>query len=256
MKPSNIFCRWFPSWFRPSWDECTIASLWDGGNAEKRMMNTLSPRMSDGKFRDYLNWQRDRGCNTAHVFVSNQADGENAGYSIYGGSASNWRIDKAAVKTMLARARAYRRAGMGVVLWLLADDSGAMNRVLLADPGRYMRDLAATGLLRYASMICLGLEMGEYMGASQAQSLRDAVRKVWRGKVATHDVSGSIKFVGFGDVVFAQVKPTASDSEMLRFAAMVKATGKPGGIIECDRHPNRERCEKLIAAGLPFVGNW
>jgi len=219
------------------------------------MMNTLSPRMSDGKFRDYLKWQRDRGCNTAHLFVSNQADGENAGYSIYGGSASNWRIDKAAVKTMLARARAYRRAGMGVVLWLLADDSGAMNRVLLADPGRYMRDLKKTGLLRYASIVCLGLEMSEYVGGN-AGNLLNAVRGVWDGKVATHDISGSLRYAGYGDIVFAQVKPTVSDSEMLRFAALVKGTGKPGGIIECDRHANRERCEKLIDAGLPFVGNW
>ena len=61
---------------------------------------------------------------------------------------------------------------------------------------------------------------------------------------------------GYGDIVFAQVKPTVSASAMLRFAALVKGTGKPGGIIECDRHANRERCQKLIDAGLPFVGNW
>jgi hypothetical protein len=255
MKPGNILCRLFPGWFRPSWDACLTASLWDGANAEKRMMNTLSPRMSDGKFRDYLDWQRDRGCDTAHVFVANQADGENAGYSIYRGLTGT-AIDQQAVKVMLARVRAYRRAGMGVVLWLMADDSGALNRALLADPGRYMRDLAATGILRYASMICLGLEMGEYMNAAQAGALRDAVRRVWRGKIATHDVSDSIRFAGFGDVAFGQVKPDCPEANLVRFMALLKATGKPAGVVECDRHPNRARCEKLIAAGLPFVGNW
>ena len=255
MRPTNLLCRLFPAWFRPSWDECTIASLWDGGNAERRMMNTLSPHMGDGKFRDYLKWQRDRGCNTAHVFVSNQADGECAGYCIYGRAVS-WTLDAATVKLMLARVKAYRRAGMGVVLWLLADDSGAMNKALLDGVELFAKDLKKTGLLKYASMVCLGLEMSEYMGTEQARALLDAVRKVWRGKVATHDVSGSIRFAGFGDVVFGQVKPTCTDAEMMRFAAMVKATGRPGGIIECDRHPNRERCQKLIDAGLPFVGNW
>jgi hypothetical protein len=254
MKPGNILCRLFPAWFRPSWDACLTASLWDGANAEQRMMNTLSPRMAEAKFRDYLDWQKDRGCDTAHVFTANQADGEFAGYSIYKGLTGT-AIDPQAVKVMLARVRAYRRAGMGVVLWLMADDSGALNRALLADPGRYMRDLAATGILRYASMVCLGLEMSEYVG-DKAGALRDAVRSVWRGKVATHDVSNSIRYAGFGDIVFGQVKPSCPEAEMLRFAALVRATGKPGGIIECDRHPNRERCEKLIAAGLPFVGNW
>jgi hypothetical protein len=255
MKPTNILCRLFPAWFRPSWDECTTASLWDGGNAERRMMNTLSPRMSDGKFRDYLDWQKHRGCNTAHVFVANQADGEHAGYSIYCGLTGT-AIDQQSVKVMIARVKAYRRAGMCVVLWLMADDSGALNKALLADPGRYMRDLKATGLLRYASMVCLGLELSEYIGGGGAGALRDLLREVWSGAVATHDVSGSLRYAPYGDVVFGQVKPTASDSEMLRFAALLKATGRPGGIIECDRHPNRERCQKLIDAGLPFVGNW
>ena len=254
MKASSLLCRWLPSWFRPSWDECTTASLWDGGNAERRMMNTLSPHMGDGKFRDYLKWQRDRGCNTAHLFVSNQADGECAGYCIYGRAVS-WTLDAATVKVMLARVKAYRRAGMGVVLWLLADDSGAMNKALLDGVELFAKDLKKTGLLKYASMVCLGLEMSEYVGGNAA-NLLNVVRGVWDGKVATHDVSGSLRYAAYCDIFFGQVKPTASDSDMLRFAAMVKATGKPGGIIECDRHPNRERCEKLIAAGLPFVGNW
>lgn len=254
MRPTNLLCRLFPAWFRPSWDECTTASLWDGPNAEKRMMNTLSPRMIDGKFRDYLKWQRDRGCNTAHVFVSNQADGECAGYCIYGRAVS-WTLDAATVKVMLARVKAYRRAGMGVVLWLLADDSGAMNKALLDGVELFAKDLKKTGLLKYASIVCLGLEMSEYVGGN-AGNLLNAVRGVWDGMVATHDVSGSLRYAGYGDIVFAQVKPTSSDSEMLRFAAMVKGTGKPAGIIECDRHANRERCQKLIDAGLPFVGNW
>ena len=39
-------------------------------------------------------------------------------------------------------------------------------------------------------------------------------------------------------------------------AATAVIANLAAGVIECDRHPNRARCEKLIAAGLPFVGNW
>lgn len=30
MKANSWLCRWLPGWFRPSWDECTLASCWDG----------------------------------------------------------------------------------------------------------------------------------------------------------------------------------------------------------------------------------
>jgi hypothetical protein len=256
LKPTNLLCRWFPGWFVPAWERCTLASLWDGDNAAKRMMNTLSPHMRDAKFKTYLKWQRARGCNATHVFVANQGDGENAGYSVYGGVTVTWAVHKPTVKLMRARMKAYRRAGMGVVVWLLADDSNAMNRMLLADPMRYVRDLDAEGVFDYASMICLGLELSEYTSVAEAGRLESALRGKWKGKVATHDVSGSLKFAGLGDIVFGQVEPATSDADMLAFGARLKSTGKPGGIIEHSRGPNRARSEKLIAAGLPFVGNW
>ena len=63
-----------------------LSSCWNGANASQRMMNTLSPGMSDAKFQQYLNWQKPRTldgygrANVAHVFLSNRRDGENAGY--------------------------------------------------------------------------------------------------------------------------------------------------------------------------------
>ncbi|NLF23105.1 MAG: hypothetical protein GX590_08080, partial [Lentisphaerae bacterium] len=52
----------------PEWDEATLSSNWGGDNARLRMMNVLSPNMSDGTFRDRVDWMKARGVNTAHVF--------------------------------------------------------------------------------------------------------------------------------------------------------------------------------------------
>lgn len=62
----------------PSWRDCVHASCWDGANASRRMMNILSPHFPDAKFREYRDWMRSRGCDTAHVFLANQGDGEGA----------------------------------------------------------------------------------------------------------------------------------------------------------------------------------
>jgi hypothetical protein len=257
---ATAFCLWW-FWLRllpPSWKRCTLASLWDGPNAERRMMNMLSPHFSDGKFRDYLKWQKKtRDCNTVHLFLANWRDGEGGGYSIYGPNAViDWHIDKNHVKVMTERILECRKAGMAVVPWLFADDSTAWNRRLLSDPDRYVRDLVKQGLLKYAAMVCVGLELDEYASDAQVAATVAALRKHWGGKVATHHVSNSLRFAHHGDIVFAQVNPSTSDADMLAFAARVRQTGKPCGIIEHRRNPDRPRSRKLIDAGLPFVGNW
>ena len=253
------FCLWW-FWLRllpVDWRKCTLASLWDGSDAQRRMMNMLSPSMSDGKFRDYLKWQKkDRGANTVHLILANQGDGENAVYSIYG-PGIDWTVDKGVAEKMLERIKECRKAGMGVVMWLITDDSSAMNKLILSDPARYVGDLKKLGLFKFASIVCLGLELSDSARTvAPIAALEEALRKVYKGKVATHDVSMSLRFAGLGDIVFAQVQPETSDAAMLAFATKVKATGKPCGIIEHRRNPDRARCELLIKAGLPFVGNW
>jgi hypothetical protein len=239
----------------PSWEDATKASCWNGGNAEQRMMNIPSPTMSDGTVKGYVAWMRGRNVNTAHVIICNKADGEHAGYCVYG-SDIDWTVDDKAVAVMNKRIGLLRREGWAVVVWLMTDDSTAWNKKLLAKPEQYLADVKKAGLLDEASIVCLGLEMSEYMTVPEAVRLEAATRKVYKGKIATHDVSGSLRFAGLGDIVFAQVSPETSDAAMMAFAAKVKATGKPCGIIEHRRNPDRARCEKLIAAGLPFVGNW
>ena len=111
------------------WDDCTKSSNWTGKNAAKRMMNILSPHMPDQVFEERLSFMKGRGCNTVNVFLSNKADGEYGGYSIYG-SAITWIINKDYTSKMEARIKRLYNEGFGIVLWLMADDDGGWNKTL------------------------------------------------------------------------------------------------------------------------------
>lgn len=254
MKPGNLLCRLLPTWFTPAWDTCTLASCWSGGNASFRHMNAFG--MDDAKFKASVKFQLDRGCNTVHLIVTNQGDGGNAGYSPYGAGVS-WTLDKAACKRMRERMAYCRRRGLGVVLWLLTDDSGAWVRELSGNWPRYCDDVKRAGLLRYASTVVLALEANEYLSATQIASLARACRDVWRGMVGVHQTSGQMSYSGVGDVFFAQVQPGTSHAAIASFVQRCKAaTGKPVNMFEMERGPDRDRSQAALKAGAFAVGNW
>jgi len=68
----------------PSWDKTTKASCWQGGDAEVRHMNILSPHMPEETFKARVKWAKDRKCNTVHqalqMLISElrRHDGDNA----------------------------------------------------------------------------------------------------------------------------------------------------------------------------------
>lgn len=255
-KPSNLLCKWFPRWFVPRWDRCNKASCWDGSNARFRMMNILSPHFSEGKVRDYLKWQKGRGCNTVHLILCNRADGEGGGYSIYGNGIS-WSVDKAWVTLARERIAQCRREGFAVVLWGATDDDGGWNRQLLADPARYMRDLDKAGLLDYCSIFVLGLEMTEWgCSVSQITAYRDAVRSVYDGKIATHHNSDRVDYANLGDILMYQTSPGKSAAQIRALTARALSTGKPVNFFELSRNPARELCIEAFEAGAFGVGNW
>lgn len=235
----------------------SLASCWEGSNAQTRHMNELSHKFTDEQIGKRLDWARDRGCNTVHWFLTNQGDGEGAGYSFYGGEPKLGSIDEAAVARMAKRCEMALTRGLAVVFWLLADDSSKWNKTMLANPGQFAADLKKTGLLKYASCLVLGLEMNEYMGSSQANALAAAVRGIWGGKVGTHHTSGKATFAGLGDVVFWQVDPGKSESQIKSAVTTAKKqTGKPVVMFEMARNPNRGLSNAAIAAGADGVGNW
>lgn len=240
----------------PAWSACTKASCWNGSNAQQRMMNILSPAFTDAKFAQYRDWMLSIGCNTAHVFLSNKADGEGGGYCVYGASWS-WKVDAATVKLMRERMADLRAHGLAVVVWLFADDSGVWNEVAKKDFPRYCADLQEVGLLGQASIVVAGLELNEYYSSGEVAALCAAIRKVWAGRVGTHQTSGRYDYAAHADICFYQVNPGQSPSFIKSEAARVKkATGKPLNFFELDRQPNRALCDAAFAGGAFGVGNW
>jgi hypothetical protein len=241
------------------WKDCSKASCWDGSNAQTRMMNILSPHMSETEFKARVKWTLKRGCNCLHLFVCNKADGEYAGYSIYGGGDVTplSRSPNSGIVSMMTKRITYaRRQGLGIVLWLMADDSSAWNRALLANPAQYAYDLKKTGLLSYASTVVLGLEINEYASALSVRSLSYYISKVYGGKIGVHHTSSSTAFANYGDILFYQTNPGLNAAQIKAAAAKALATGKPVNYFELARNPQRELSQAALAAGCFGVGNW
>ena len=247
-RTKNKILRWFGK--VPSWKKCRLASCWDGANASRRMMNILSPHMGDEKFRSYVKWMEDRGCDTAHVIMINQADGENAGY--------NLATDAGAAKNAKRRIAYLRKRGFAVVPWLVTDDSPKLAADLFAHAEERCRALADAGLFREASYVVLGLEMDEYGSEAQWQRVRNALKSVCKRKVGVHHTSGNrLQFAHLGDIVLGQLDPkAATESAIKNQIAIIKGKGKAAVGFEYERSPNRQKAQWALDAGAVGVGNW
>lgn len=241
----NLFCYWLG--IVPGWNKCTKASCWDGSNAQRRMMNILSPKFGDAKFKEYVAWMEGRGCNTAHVFFANRGDGEGAGY---------YATDD--VKLSQKRIKYLRLHGFAVVAWLMADDSRDYATAMFRNPDAYVRDMNEKGLFKHVSFVCLGLEMDEYGTASDWAKVAAAVRKYLpKMKVATHHTSGHTNFAALGEIVCDQLDPKSATPARIRESVnRIRAMGKQVVGFEYERHPSRERAEAALQAGAFGVGNW
>ena len=239
------------------WDECTKSSNWTGKNAAKRMMNILSPHMPDQVFEDRLSFMKGRGCNTVNVFVSNKADGEYGGYSIYG-SAITWIINKDYTSKMEARIKRLYNEGFGIVLWLMADDDGGWNKTLSGKFSTYVNDIKELGWFDYASTVVLGLELDEYWNANQVAAGMNALRGAYSGKTGVHMTSGKWDWVAVADILFYQTAPgkTAAQIENETKNIVAKCKGKPVCFFEMERNENRALCEAAFKGGAFSVGNW
>ena len=224
-----------------------IASCWGGSNASKRMMNVLAPRMSKNTFQDRLKFMLDRGCTVAHVILANGGDGESAGYAA-------WR--DADRSYMLERFRAIEAAGLVPVPWLITDDSASMRKELFANPERLIRNMA--DFILGAPYCVLGLEMDEDKATlGEWRKVRDALRKIYAGPVATHHTSGNnFAFASLGDIVLGQLNPGCTESQVAAQIATIRQMGKRAVGFEYDRGPNRKLAVAALKAGAEGCGNW
>ena len=239
----------------PAWNKCTKSSNWHGANAQMRMMNMLSPHMPDSAFNERLNFIKSRGCNTVNLFLANKANGEYAGYCIYGND-FDWSIDKNYVNVMLKRIKKFRKEKLAVVIWLMSDDSSAFAKAAASNSTKYINDLSDLGFFKDASIVVLGLELSEYWNANQVNSMKNALVKKWKGKVGTHDVNGKCPFQAFGDILFYQISPTTDQNKIKNGCAKALSYGKPVNFFESARQENRQNCETAFAMGCYAVGNW
>ena len=243
-----------------AWDECTKSTNWWGRNAAHRAMNALSPAFSENKFKEYIKYQMDRGCNHVNLFVCNKADGEGAGYSIWGKAPFSGSAKNATSKMMIKRLEYCRSQGLGIWIWLLADDSADWNKKILSNPSQYAKDLKDAGFLddTLISGVCLGLEMEEYCNSNQANGLYKAIKSQWKGKIGTHSVSDKFSFAAFGDVVFLQVNPGTDKTKICNFVNNVAAkTGKKICMFEMEREPDNSKSKYVLEHSKAFsVGNW
>jgi len=239
----------------PAWDKCIHASCWNGSNAQQRMMNMLSPHMSKEKFESYLEWMSERGCDTVHLILANRRDGENAGYCIYG-KEWGWNINKPYCDTMLARVARLRRAGFAVVMWLFTDDSAPYAKEAKKRFSKYVADLDSLGFFDHASIVCAGLELDEYFRIGEVASLIGEIRKVYDGKIATHQKPGKWDYSAHADICFYQINPGQSIDWIHEKARQMSIGGKPILFHEIERQPARDKCEAALSGGAFGVGNW
>lgn len=243
----------------PEWKDATLSSNWNGSNAQERMMNILSPNMSDAKFNQRVAFMKSRGVNTAHVFTMNKADGECAGYSPFGKNFTSYTVDKAFADVMTKRIKALRKNGWAVVLWLAADDSNAWTKDVASNAAKaekYVKAIKDLGWFDMASTVVVGLEMNEYWNLNQAALMANTVRKHYKGKIGTHHTSGQAPFAGLGDILFWQCEPGKSVQAIKADTAKALRFGKPVNFFELQRNPNRKLCEAAMNAGAFAVGNW
>ena len=246
---------------KPSVPKYLLSSCWNGANASQRMMNTLSPGMSDAKFQQYLNWQKSRTldgygrANVAHVFLSNRRDGENAGYCIYGNE-WDWTVEQGFVDLMKARIKAYRKEGFQVVGWVLADDSAPYASAAKQNFDKTMADLKAAGILDDLCMVVYGLEWDEYLSSGDMEKLTAAVAKYFTGPTGSHGTSG--KVFPYGEYMFYQVNPGKTEAWLANETRRVKAAigGRKLIMFEIERQPAPAKCKKIMDTGAAVgVGN-
>ncbi len=230
------------------WKDCRYSSNWNGSNASKRMMNLVSPKFSDAKVREYLDWQQSVGCDHCHLLLVNEADGEGAGYDAL--------ADAKAREVALARVRQIRARGMGVVAWIVADDSNNYRKRIFADPAKYASGLK--DFMPYLSYICLGLEMNEGEGSSAKwKSLRDAIKAAgWTGPFATHHTSGKGTHASLGSIVMDQLEPSCTTADIAKSVKALRGKGYEVCGFEYSRGPDAAKAKAALDAGAFSCGNW
>lgn len=233
------------------WTKCRLSRGWEDA-AHMRHMNNLSPHMPDGEFKRRVRDMAKAGCDHAHVFLCNKADGQYAGY----------RPDPSTAPLMARRMGYMRKHGLAVFAWLMADDSTAWAKEFAEKT--YQRDIAEwqrMGLFRDVSAVVIGLEVNEYWKRGQCEAIAKACaeRLPDRVGIGIHMTSGQWEWARIGAIDFLeyqQTNGTVSQRANEIVAVRGKLGGKRVGAFEMAWSPDHNLCLAMLKAGAWSVGNW
>lgn len=236
-----------------------LASCWRGDGAQDRLMNILSPQISEQRFLEYVAWAKGRGCNTWHLALNNQGDGEGAGYCLYGRN-WDWIEDPLYVAHFLRRMKHLRNEKFTLYGWDFMDQSEDFFEAALKHYSHHIRDLRDAGILKLLNVFVPGLELNEYANLEQVKFMVKTIRRYWNRRIGTHQTSDRYDYAKLSgvDICLLQTSPGKSPDQIKSLArAAVKGTGKPVVFFELDRHENRELCEAALSVkGIIGAGNW
>lgn len=159
--------------------------------AKTRMMNILSTHITRDQFKGYVNTMKGSGANFAYLYTMNQGDGPWTPQSFYQGHDIGGTINESDLDEMKQRMQYIRDQGMGIIIWLRADDSGGFNRTSKAKQEKYQADVVEH-FDKYASAYVVGLEADEYMNASSTNSYAAQLQSLTSKEIGVHLTGGNI----------------------------------------------------------------
>ena len=225
--------------------------LWD--NAATRCMNMFSPGCDRARFEAAIGRMKAMGCNMAYAYTVNAADGP-WGFSLYTGDNLAGNLDAAKLAEFKSRVTFCRKAGLGVVFWLMADDSSKYARLPLPTLQKYVREVV--GLLSDdASGFVVGLEADEYWNQNAITTLVAAAKAESKVPVGVHYRPGRVLYAG--DVLFYQYGFGKSAKQIeAETRNVIGRCGSPVVAAEYHKSGSRSLSEAALRGGAYGVGNW
>jgi len=186
------------------------------------MMNILSPHLDNGTFEHFVRRQKDDGANFVYLYTMNEKDGGWTPYSPYVGNNIGQQLDDNIVEMYEERMKHIRGEGMGIIIWLRADDSPHFNRASTGDSvdpklsimsdvpnlgnggirfnatatprqEQYQRDMVDL-FDKYASAYFVGLELDEYYGSGDVNHYANQLQGLTDKPILSHQKPGKDDF--------------------------------------------------------------
>jgi hypothetical protein len=155
--------------------------LFDRGGT--KTMNLLSPKMEN--IDERLKRLVANGDTTVYLYLFNQADGENSGYSPYLKNEIGGTLDNSAVEGYRSRIEMIKKADLKIIFWLRADQSMSFNAAKPEQQFKYQEDMVKL-FDKDATEWVLGYRLNRYMDESEANDYVAHLKGITSKPVGIH----------------------------------------------------------------------